>query len=46
VVIPWDKELEEAALAWSHEKTKRCGRTAYQFSKNWIGRYLLARLPK
>ena len=40
------KELEEAALAWSHEKTKRCGRTAYQFSKNWIGRYLLARLPK
>ena len=46
VVIPWSKELEEEALAWSHEKTKRCGRTAYQFSKNWIGRYLLARLPK
>jgi len=46
VVIPWSKGLEEEALAWSHEKTKRCGRTAYQFSKNWIGRYLLARLPK
>ena len=46
ISIPWSKELEDEAIAWSHEKTKRCGRTAYQFSKNWIGRYLLARLPK
>ncbi|PLX82732.1 MAG: AAA family ATPase [Desulfuromonas sp.] len=39
--IPWDKELERAAIKWSHDKTKRCGRTAYQFSKNWVGKYLL-----
>jgi len=41
VEIPWTKELEEAAIRWSHDKSKRCGRTAYQFSKNWVGRYLL-----
>jgi hypothetical protein len=46
ITIPWSKELEEAAMNWSHEKTKRCGRTAFQFSKNWIGRYLLSGLPK
>lgn len=46
ISIPWSKELEDEAIAWSHEKTKRCGRTAYQFSKNWMGRYLLSRLPK
>lgn len=39
--IPWSKELEQAAIKWTHEKTKRCGRTAYQFSKNWVGKYLL-----
>jgi predicted AAA+ superfamily ATPase len=39
--IPWSKELELAAIKWTHEKTKRCGRTAYQFSKNWVGKYLL-----
>ncbi|HKJ04192.1 MAG TPA: ATP-binding protein [Geopsychrobacteraceae bacterium] len=39
--IPWSKDLEQAAIKWSHEKTKRCGRTAYQFSKNWVGKYLL-----
>ena len=42
VEIPWSKELERDAIQWSHDKSKRCGRTAYQFSKNWIGRYLLA----
>lgn len=41
VEIPWSKELERDAIQWSHDKSKRCGRTAYQFSKNWIGRYLL-----
>lgn len=46
IAIPWSQELEEAAMNWAHEKTKRCGRTAFQFSKNWIGRYLLARQPK
>ena len=39
--IPVTKELEQAAIKWSHDKSKRCGRTAYQFSKNWVGRYLL-----
>lgn len=41
--IPWSRDLEEDAIKWSHEKSKRCGRTAYQFSKNWVGRYLLNR---
>ncbi len=39
--IPWSRELERAAIQWSHDKSKRCGRTAYQFAKNWVGRYLL-----
>jgi predicted AAA+ superfamily ATPase len=41
VEIPWNKELEHAAIQWTHDKSKRCGRTAFQFSKNWVGRYLL-----
>jgi predicted AAA+ superfamily ATPase len=41
ITIPWTKELELDAIQWSHDKTKRCGRTAFQFSKNWVGRYLL-----
>ncbi|MBJ6725507.1 ATP-binding protein [Geomesophilobacter sediminis] len=42
VEIPWSKDLELDAIQWSHDKSKRCGRTAFQFSKNWVGRYLLA----
>ncbi|MDY0191171.1 MAG: ATP-binding protein [Desulfuromonas sp.] len=41
--IPWTAELENEAIAWSREKSKCCGRTALQFSKNWVGRYLLNR---
>ncbi|MGE0918596.1 ATP-binding protein [Trichlorobacter lovleyi] len=41
VEIPWTKELEREAIQWSQEKSKRCGRTAYQFSKNYVGRFLL-----
>lgn len=41
ITIPWSKDLELDAIQWSHDKTKRCGRTAMQFSKNWVGRYLL-----
>jgi uncharacterized protein len=41
VELPWSKELEQEAIKWSHDKSKRCGRTAFQFSKNWVGRYLL-----
>jgi predicted AAA+ superfamily ATPase len=39
--IPWSRELELDAVQWSRDKSKRCGRTAYQFTKNWVGRYLL-----
>lgn len=45
VQIPWTKELERDAIQWSHDKSKRCGRTAYQFVKNWVGRYLLHAQP-
>ena len=41
VDIPMTKDLEIEAIKWSHDKSKRCGRTAYQFSKNYVGRYLL-----
>lgn len=41
IEIPWSKELEREAIEWSHDKSKRCGRTAFQFAKNWVGRYLL-----
>jgi uncharacterized protein len=36
-----DEELFDAALKWSHEKSKRCGRTALQFSRYWVGQQLL-----
>lgn len=41
VSLDWTKETEQAAVAWSHEKSKRCGRTAFQFAKRWVGRNLL-----
>jgi len=41
ITFPWSKELELEAIQWSHDKSKRCGRTAYQFTKHWVGRYLL-----
>lgn len=37
----WDDELARAAIKWSHEKSKRCGRTALQFARHWLGQYLL-----
>ncbi|MBT1075710.1 ATP-binding protein [Geobacter grbiciae] len=43
VDIPWSEQLRLDAIQWSHDKKKRCGRTAYQFSKHWVGKYLLAR---
>jgi predicted AAA+ superfamily ATPase len=39
----WDEEMAQAAIKWSHEKSKRCGRTALQFARHWLGQYLLAR---
>ena len=38
-----DDKLEKAAIKWSHDKSKRCGRTALQFSRYWVGRQLLER---
>lgn len=37
----WSDEAAEAAIKWSHEKSKRCGRTALQFSRYWVGQHLL-----
>ena len=39
--LAWAADTEQAAIAWSHEKSKRCGRTAFQFAKRWVGRNLL-----
>ncbi|MDA3903361.1 MAG: ATP-binding protein [Desulfuromusa sp.] len=36
-----DEELYTAALKWAHDKSKRCGRTALQFSRYWVGQQLL-----
>ena len=38
-----NEDLQKAALKWSHEKSKRCGRTALQFSRFWVGQQLLQR---
>lgn len=35
--LPWDGSCEKAAIEWSHEKSKRCGRTALQFARRWVG---------
>ncbi|MFA7403816.1 MAG: ATP-binding protein [Pelobacteraceae bacterium] len=43
VQIPWSSDIERDAIQWSHDKSKRCGRTAYQFAKNWVGKYLLTK---
>lgn len=37
----WDDVLARAAIKWSHDKSKRCGRTALQFARHWLGQYLL-----
>ena len=37
----WDEDLAKAAIKWSHEKSKRCGRTALQFARHWLGQHLL-----
>ena len=43
LVVEWNEELRKAALRWSHDKSKRCGRTALQFSRYWVGQQLLKR---
>jgi predicted AAA+ superfamily ATPase len=37
----WDEPLAQAAIKWSHDKSKCCGRTALQFARHWLGQYLL-----
>lgn len=37
----WNEEMARAAIKWSHDKSKRCGRTAHQFARNWLGQYML-----
>lgn len=37
----WDLQLEREAIKWSHDKSKRCGRTALQFARHWVGQRLL-----
>jgi predicted AAA+ superfamily ATPase len=39
----WDDTLQKAAIKWAHDKSKRCGRTALQFSRYWVGQQLLKR---
>jgi predicted AAA+ superfamily ATPase len=39
--VAWNADVERAAIAWSHEKSKRCGRTAVQFARRWVGKVLL-----
>lgn len=41
ISLSLDEELFDAALKWSHKKSKRCGRTALQFSRYWVGQQLL-----
>lgn len=41
----WDAELSKAAISWSHDKSKRCGRTALQFARHWVGERLLGDEP-
>jgi len=41
IALEWDRELSGRAIAWSHEKSKRCGRTALQFASHWVGKQLL-----
>ena len=41
VRLPWDGEVEDAAVAWSQKKGDRSGRIAYQFALHWVGHKLL-----
>ena len=43
--LSWSNEAQQEAIAWSHEKSKRCGRTALQFARRWVGRVLLGQAP-
>ncbi len=36
----WNKDIRLQAIAWSHKKSKRCGRTALQFAQDCVGRIM------
>ena len=37
VAPQWDEDLAKEAIKWSHEKRKRCSRTALPFHRHWLG---------
>jgi len=43
IAVTWNEAVQQAAIKWSHDKSKRCGRTALQFARHWVGQQLLAR---
>lgn len=43
IATEWSQSVQDAAIKWSRDKTKRCGRTALQFSRHWVGQQLLRR---
>ncbi|MBN2645126.1 MAG: ATP-binding protein [Desulfuromonadaceae bacterium] len=43
--LAWSTECEVAAIRWSHDKSKRCGRTALQFARRWVGSHLRGSKP-
>jgi len=43
ISVEWNQQLRDAALRWAHDKSKRCGRTALQFSRYWVGQQMLKR---
>jgi len=45
ITLVWDDALQRAAIQWSHDRSKRCGRTALQFARHWVGQQLLKRTP-
>lgn len=41
--IKWTDDIRAEALKWSSSRGGRSGRVAYQFSRYWVGQYLLAK---
>jgi predicted AAA+ superfamily ATPase len=44
--VPWTRQAEDAAVAWSHQKGDRSGRIGYQFAVHWVGETLLRELQR
>jgi len=42
IELKWDSQLEKEAVRWSHDKSKRCWRTAAQFARYRVGKARLA----